>query len=216
MCQLKRIWKLCLLLLIVSATQVEAASEELPRRMLDETNLARTQPHLYANYLRQMRAYFQGKVFTLPGSGSMVMTTEGVAALDEAIKYLSRQSPLPPLSWSRGLAEAAADLVLDEGRTGEIGHSGRSSGDMRHRIERHGSWSRRIAENIGYGPTTARLMVIELIIDDGVPERGHRKAIFNPALRVAGAACGAHPLYQNMCVMDFAYGFSKEKKKGEE
>lgn len=208
---LKSIWKLCLLLLVVSVSPVRAGSEDLARQMLEETNLARTQPHLYANYMRQMRGEFHGKVFSPPGSISMVMTTEGVAALDEAISYLSRQSPLPALSWSEGLAEAAADLVLDEGRSGDIGHTGRSSGDMRQRIERHGTWSRRIAENIGYGPTTARLMVIELIIDDGVPDRGHRKAIFNPAMKLAGAACGAHPLYQNMCVMDFAYGFSKGK-----
>jgi hypothetical protein len=210
---LKSIWKLCLLLLLISLSPGQAESEDLARQMLDETNLARTQPHLYANYMRQMRRDFHGKVFTPPGSISMVMTTEGVAALDEAIKYVSRQTPLPALSWSEGLADAAADLVLDEGRSGDIGHTGRSSGDMRHRIESHGAWSRRIAENIGYGPTTARLMVMELIIDDGVPDRGHRKAIFNPAMKLAGAACGPHPLYRNMCVMDFAYDFSKAKGK---
>jgi hypothetical protein len=210
---IRKIWKFCLLLVVLVAAPVQGASEDLARQMLAETNLARTQPRLYASYLRQLRPYYHGKVFTPPGSVSMVMTNEGLAALDEAIRFVSRQEPLPALSWSDGLAEAAADLVRDEGRTGDIGHEGRSSGSMRQRIERHGSWTRRIGENIGYGPTTARLMVVELIIDDGVPDRGHRKAIFNPAMRVAGAACGPHPVYQNMCVMDFAYGFSKGKRQ---
>jgi uncharacterized protein YkwD len=193
----------CILLMAA----VAAAQDGLARQMLAETNLARSAPQRYAGYLRDLRRQFVGNSYLMPGSTNMVMTTEGVAALDEAVQFLQRQAPLGTLSWSPGLAAAAADLVRDEGQSGEVGHTGRQSGDMRQRIERHGTWSTRIAENIGYGPDTARLMVIQLIIDDGVPGRGHRKNIFTPAYKVAGAACGSHPTYQNMCVMEFAVGF---------
>jgi len=174
---------------------------------LAETNLARSAPQRYAGYLRELRRRFVGLSYRMPGSAEYVLTSEGVAALDEAIGFLQQQAPLAPLSWSQGLAEAAAELAGDEGQSGETGHTGSQSGDMRQRIERHGTWVSRIAENIGYGPDTARLMVMQLIIDDGVPERGHRKNIFNPSFRVAGAACGPHPVYRNMCVMEFAAGF---------
>jgi uncharacterized protein YkwD len=190
-----------------------AAPDGMARQMLEETNLARTQPGSYARFLREMRSHFHGNAYVVPGSADIVMTSEGVAAVDEAIRYLSRQPPLGALAWSDGLAEAAAELVLDEAQTGELGHSGRRSGDMRQRIERRGTWINRIAENIGYGPRTARLMVLELIVDDGVPDRGHRKTIFNPILKLAGAACGPHPVYQNMCVMDFAFGFLRRAKR---
>jgi len=49
-------------------------------------------------------------------------------------------------------------------------------------------------------------VVRELIIDSGVPSRGHRRNIFYPPLDAAGVACGPHRQYANMCVMDFAGG----------
>jgi uncharacterized protein YkwD len=204
---IKKLSMMCSLFVALLATAAAAAPDGIARQMLAETNLARTAPQRYAGHLRDMRRRFQGKGYLVPGSASIVMTTEGVAALDEAIRFLEKQAPLAPLSWSQGLAEAGADLVRDEGRSGETGHTGSQSGDMRERIERHGTWSSRIAENIGYGPDTARFMVMSLIIDDGVPGRGHRKNIFNPSFKVAGAACGPHLNYRQMCVMDFAAGF---------
>src|SRR6185369_9330482 len=74
----------------------------------------------------------------LPGSSSRVTTVEGKGAVDEAIKYLSRQKPLPPLGWSDGLAAAAAELAEEEGRSGATGHVGRQSRGPKERIERHG------------------------------------------------------------------------------
>jgi len=193
---------------LLLTTCAVAAPGGVAQQMLTETNLARTAPQRYAGYLLDLRRQYQGRSYLMPGTAAtFVMTTEGVSALDEAIRFLKKQKPLAPLTWSQGLAESAGELVRDEGGSGEIGHTGRQSGGVRQRIERQGTWLTRIAENIGYGPDTARLMTMQLIIDDGVPDRGHRKNIFTPDFRVAGAACGPHPSYQNMCVMDFAVGF---------
>ena len=164
---IKYLCRSCSIISLLIATTAAAAPGNFAQQMLAETNLARTQPLRYAGYIRELRRHFQGKSYGLPGTTDRVMTGEGVAALDEAVRYLSKQAPLPPLTWSAGLSEAAADLVRDEGQTGAVGHSGSRSGDMRQRIERHGSWKGRIAENIGYGPDTARFMVMQLIIDDG-------------------------------------------------
>jgi uncharacterized protein YkwD len=60
-----------------------------------------------------------------------------------------------------------------------------------------------IGENIAYGPTSARGMVLQLIIDDGMPDRGHRKNFFTPGFTQAGVACADHPDYQTICVIDF-------------
>jgi len=203
---MRTIFRICMLILLL-ATGAEAATGDFGRQMLAETNVARTDPHRYAGYIKELRGYFVGKGYLTPGSAAMVITSEGVAALDEAIAFLSRQRPLPALSWSPGLARAAADLVREQAGSGATGHDGGKSGDIRQRIERHGTWTSGIAENIGYGPDTARLMVMELIIDDGVADRGHRKNMFNATFTTAGAACGPHPMYRKMCVMEFAVGY---------
>ncbi|GFO58334.1 serine protease [Geomonas silvestris] len=213
---MKRLARLLLLVLMLftatdALAQSRAAREEMARQMLAETNVARSSPQRYLGYLKELRGHFVGRGYLVPGAPALVLTTEGGAALDEAVRFLERQKPLPPLAWSPGLALGAADLVRDQGPSGEIGHTGNRSGDMRERIERYGTWQGRIAENIGYGPDTARQMVMQLIIDDGVPERGHRKNIFTSAFKVAGAACGAHAVYRTMCAMEFAVGFTKSR-----
>jgi uncharacterized protein YkwD len=59
------------------------------------------------------------------------------------------------------------------------------------------------SENVDYGQfTSGRDVVVDLIVDDGVPDRGHRRNIFDPSARVAGVACGRHPRYGSMCVID--------------
>ncbi len=194
-------------LLLTLAAPAAAQDETLARQVLDEINLARSEPQSYAGFLREFRGRFRGKNYTLPGSNNRTKTGEGVAAVDEAIRYLSRQKPVPTLIWSDGLAAAAAELAEEQGRSGGTGHNGKQSHGVRERIERHGKWERQIAENIGYGPKEARMMVMQLIIDDRVKDRGHRTNTFNAAFGTAGVACGSHPLFRSMCVIDFAGGF---------
>ena len=194
---------ICMLILLFTAAT--AHGEPPAKEVLAEINLARTNPQAYAAFLREFRRQFKGKSYRLD-SRTLVQTVEGVKAVDEAIRFLSRKKPLPPLGWSDGLAAAAAELADEQASSGAIGHNGQSGG-MRKRIERQGEWQVEIGENIGYGPDDARLMVMQLIIDDGVPDRGHRKNTFLKAFGKAGVACAPHPRFGNMCVIDFAGGF---------
>lgn len=182
-----------------------AVDRELSRQVVAEINLARKSPRVYADYLREFRREYRGDAYRLPGKRFMVQTREGVAAVDEAIRFLSRQRPLPPLAWSKRLAAAAAELAVEEGKSGAIGHYGRVGGPEE-RILRHGERPAAMGENIFYGYGDARVVVMSLIIDDGVPGRGHRKNIFSPAFTSAGAACGPHPGFGAVCVIDFAGG----------
>ncbi len=189
---------------LLLAAPAPAAEKGLARQVVAEINLARTDPRHYAEYLREFRRLFHGDAYRLPGKRVMVRTSEGVAAVNEGIRFLSRRKPLPPLAWSADLAAAAAALAREEGESGEIGHRGRESGGPEERIEGRGMRPRAMGEDISYGPGEARQVVMDLIIDDGVPDRGHRKNIFSPAFTMAGAACGPHPRFGNVCVIDFA------------
>jgi uncharacterized protein YkwD len=167
-------------------------------------------------YKRQL-PHFDGSVLRRPGSRVGLQTNEGPDAVREAIRALRQQAPLPPLEWADGLALAARDHVRDQGPGGSTGHDGNDGSSMDSRIRRYGAWNGTAAENIDYGSATARDVLISLIVDDGVPSRGHRRNIFNPNVRVMGGACGPHARYRRMCVLDYAGGFTpldpKPKKR---
>ena len=172
--------------------------------VLAEINAARANPAAYADRLRQFRAYYHGKLLQEPGHGVGVLTNEGVAAIDDAIAYLMRQKPMPALEPSAALARSAARYAADAGPAGLTGHVGTDGSTMPERMRAVGIWAGASAEDIALGYDRAAAIVRQLIIDDGVATRGHRTAIFDPGLTIAGVGCGPHKIYRFMCVVDFA------------
>lgn len=178
------------------------------REMLAALNAARTRPSAFARHLVDLRRRFDGRLLQRPGKPNL-RTQEGAAAVTEAIQALRSTAPLDALVPSAGLSRAAHDHVCDTGPAGHTGHTGLDGSSMTDRVERYGSWRRAVAENIAYGTHSPREMVVQLIVDDGVPSRGHRENIFNASFQRVGLACGPHAQYQRMCVMDFAGGYAE-------
>lgn len=189
---------------LVAASLSAQAPSELELGVLAETNLARTDPAAYADHLEPMLSWFTGDVMYRPGSSVGIRTGEGRAAIREAIRFLRRLRPMPPLEWSSGLWRAARDHARDHGATGRTGHEGSDGSTMLERMSRYGRWRIAAAENLYFGSADPREVVISLVVDDGVPERGHRTNVFDPSLRVAGVGCGPHPEYGSVCVIDYA------------
>ena len=79
----------------------------LEQGIVKEVNLARTNPAAYASWLRGQRQYYRGKLMRRPGEAP-VRTQEGLAAVDEAIRWLEKHRPAGALGTSRGLSLAAA------------------------------------------------------------------------------------------------------------
>ena len=123
-------------------------------------------------------------------------------ALEEAIDFLERQQPLAPLEGDRRIAAAAREHSLAQAASGSVGHG--VAGSLGRRLQRNGVWAGLSAENISYGSGTATGVLRQLIIDSGVPGRGHRRNIFSSSYQLAGVACGPHPEYDVMCVIYFA------------
>ena len=167
-----------------------------------ELNAARTDPQAYARKARALRAQFNGDRIERPGETDL-LTREGPAAVDEAIAFLEGQAPLPSLREAPGLTRAAADHVSEQGRTGAVAHVGEDGSSPADRMRRQGRWSA-TGEAIAYGAERAEDVILQLIVDDGVPDRGHRRILFSPAYTLVGAACAPHPVWRTACVLDFA------------
>ena len=182
-----------------------ATSEE--REIVLEIQRIRSHPKDYAAYLRALGRYFSGTLWRLPNRVPL-RTQEGAAALDEAVRFLEQVTPITtPMTFSEGLHRAARDHVLDQGPSGRIGHGGTDGSTLATRTARHGVRGDLMGEVINYGPETPRMTILQLVIDDGVEGRGHRKSLFNPGFHTAGAAIGFHREYDVMTVVDLADRF---------
>lgn len=195
----------CAVALGLSWAALVAASEppRLEDAVLAEVNYVRAHPHDYADELRRYRDFFDGRVVRLPGDQIGQMTREGTASVDEAISFLDRQAPLPPLAYGEVLSLAAHDLAEEQGETGYTGHrssNGESPGD---RVKRRGG-DIYVGETISYGYDDPGAVVRQLVIDDGVPGRGHRGLVFATDSRYAGVGCGRHPRDGFLCVIDYS------------
>jgi uncharacterized protein YkwD len=172
-------------------------------------NMARTNPTRYAaEFIEPRRQFYRGTLYREPGKPSNFAgyrTNEGIRAVDECVEVMNATAPLAPLQPGESLSRAAADHARDQSSSGAIGHTGSDGSSLRDRVKRYDDSLRGIGENIAYGDHDAREIVVQLLVDDGVPSRGHRENILRPEFRRVGLAIDSHPRYGEVCVMDFSY-----------
>ena len=53
-------------------------------------------------------------------------------------------------------------------------------------------------------------MVLDLIVDDGVATRGHRKGVLDPRYSLVGVAYGPHATFGRTAAMEFARGWEPQ------
>ena len=181
--------------------------------VLRAINRARRDPPGYATNVEALLPRFRGRILHRPGREVPTQTNEGPAAVREAIRVLRSQRPVPTLSLAGGLARAARDHIADQGPRGRTGHGGSDGSTTDVRASRYGRWLVSLSENIAYGRfLTGEEVITDLIVDDGVGDRGHRRNIFDPTARVAGIACGPHRTYGSVCVIMQAGGYTEAQR----
>jgi uncharacterized protein YkwD len=193
-------------------TVAPGAMTTLEAEVIQEINFARANPGKYAGYLEETRKYYTGKSYLPPSRSKPVTTFDGVAALDEAISFLKTKEALGPLQPSQGLACGARDHAQDMALKGTSGHRGSDGSLPNDRISRYGTWKSTVGEAIVYRVSTAREMVLELIVDDGNPGRPHRNNVFESGFQVAGVSISPQSNHGSFCVITYAGGF--EEKAG--
>jgi hypothetical protein len=183
------------LLLLIAATPALASAPGLDDAVLDEINYARQHPRQYARELQRVDGARR------PDNRYAADDPQDV---EEAVDFLMRQPPLPPLRRDERLSEAAFDHAATQGPRGQLGHTGPRGETLGQRLQRRGMWAGIAAENISYGYDDPEGVVRQMIVDRGVPNRSHRQNIFGHSYQAAGVGCASHSVYGAMCVIDFA------------
>ena len=198
---------------VVTNTNGGAAADvdyrRIEREIVDELNAVRANPAVYSQNISALLPYYSGTLLRRPGIATPTVTKEGASAAREAVSVLRSQVKVPLLAFSAALSSAPRDLAEDQARHASVGHVASDGATPEQRIARYGSWTASYNENVDYGSfRTGRDVVVDLLIDDGVPDRGHRRNILDPSARVVGVACAPHPRYGSVCVIDEAGGFT--------
>jgi uncharacterized protein YkwD len=170
--------------------------------VLAEINRARQSPRDYADTLRNVFGNMDASGVYSRGA-RRVATSEGRAAVDEALRFLSDAAPVPSLRMATCLNLAAARHAKAKGSTGNYGHLGATGRTPSERASFLASRPVGCSENIAYAYDDVAEMVAALIVDDGVPSRGHRSNIFDPRMQSFGSGRAAHLLRTSIDVHVF-------------
>lgn len=173
------------------------------KEVIIELNKCRTNPVRYSNeVLVPFLHAMSNSGFFVDSKGRNIRTIEGRVAVEEAIDALNNQKAGTMLYPKKYLYLAAKDHCDNQGPENLLGHVGIDGSTPISRVKRHNPKVHSIGENIAYGMFSAREIMISLLVDDNVPDRGHRNNIFRNYSNI-GVAIGDHKGYTIMCVQDF-------------
>jgi len=175
--------------------------DSMEKEVVRHLNMARSDPGKYAReYIAPKIRYFEGRLYRAP-SGAY-RTREGLRAVRECVSVMQGARPAGALTPSETVTIAAEEHARDQSRTGRTGHRRADGSKPGARLRKFGRW-RITGENIAYGLNSGSEIVANLLVDDGVRDRGHRKNILDPQFSIVGVAIEPHPFHRYVCVIDF-------------
>ena len=153
-------------------------------------NLARTNGPLFA------------KTFVLTFIDSIEMESNDY--VKSLIRDLKKSKPITLLTSRKDLYEVAKTHAKTMGKSGKTGHY-----EFEKRTREIARIYDGITENCDYGPDDGFSIVMDLLIDEGIPDVGHRETILDSNIRYIGASIKKHKKYRYNCVMEFGGGLLK-------
>ena len=166
-------------------------------------NKLRKEPSSFIPYLEEWLTKYKENILQLPNE-TPLRTFDGSKGVENAIKFLKNQEPIPELKYNDALSKAALDHANDIGQYGLTGHEGSRDSTLYDRIEKYIEWDGACAENLDFGFKNAINIILNLIIDDGCEEKNQRNNLFNPIYKYIGIGCGKHRDYGYCSVFVFA------------
>lgn len=102
------------------------------------------------------------------------------------------------MTFDNNLKRLACEHVKDQGKTSETGHVSTKGVDFPDRVKSLQEVGRVLGENIVYGTSSPKEALLDLVIDDGLPGRGHRENVFKEDYSKMGSCFGKHAGFYSM------------------
>lgn len=160
------------------------------KQIIFYTNLARADGKLFSE--TYLKWYMESEAMW---SNSFVQSLE---------QNLRDVRDLPMLVPDKYLYDIARDHAVKSGKSGQQGHQG-----FKKRFRKLDRSYVYFGENCYYGRDNPLVIVIRLLIDDEVPDLGHRKNMLEPLYNSIGISIMPHKTFSYNCVMDF--GMKREE-----
>lgn len=154
----------------------------LESQVLLEINRIRLNPQAYIARLEGNKAYYNGNILTFPNEAP-ITTQEGIAGVNSAIEFLKGLKPLPLIRLGENNVitpnpnlTTLADRIMTYGSSNQLQSNPRKAAEM---------------------------IVMQLIINDGFPQRNQRLNLFNNNLQLVDLLCGEGSANNYVCVLSY-------------
>lgn len=107
------------------------------------------------------------------------------------VKEMQKLEPLSGLNYRADLHQIAKSHASQSGKSGKTGHQ-----NFDKRFAPYKNEFRLVGENCAYGNQSGLDFLIQLLIDENVPDLGHRKNLFNPEFNSVGNSIQFHKTYE--------------------
>lgn len=154
-------------------------------------NLVRVNPQLFA------QTYLKTYLDTAP-----IKQSEYLKSL---LRELNSMQPVPVLDPQYDLFEVAKKHATEMGIQGKTGHISLSGESYESRAIELSKRYEKVMENCQYGYSDALSIIIDLLIDEDIPDLSHRKSLLNKDIKFIGAAIKKHKVYHYNCVIEISY-----------
>jgi uncharacterized protein YkwD len=183
------------------------------KKIFDAINAVRKAPAKYADKIQKLYIAKMDKKNKKLHTGWKRTFTEGLPAMEEAVKFLKKAKPVAPLKLDMGMSWAAFKHSVYMLTKKKLDHTGKGGSSMNKRLEEYGDWQTTIGENIFKTTKNTRneeLMLLEFIIDDGVKNRGHRANVMKKDFKNVGIGIASDGS-EDWITLDFSGGFKCKK-----
>jgi hypothetical protein len=158
--------------------------KEAEKEVIFYTNLARADGKLFSDSYLELYLKSNG---IKPDSFTLSL-----------FKELEFIKDLPMLYPDNELYDIARNHAIKSGKSGKKGHQG-----FEKRFKQASKTFYAYGENCYYGRDNSLLIVLELLIDNGINDLGHRRNMLDPVYNFVGVSIMPHKESGYNCVMDF-------------